>query len=217
MTASPRRTSVLLADDHPIFLEGIARVLGERPDILVVGSAADGTEALAALRADPPDVALLDLRLPGLSGLEVLRAVRRDDLPTRVILLTGETSAEAVLDAVAEGAAGYLTKSAHRTAIADAVVAVGRGGTALGGFAQEALIADVRGRGTGDGQRSLLSPREREVLRLMAEGLSGPAVAEALQIGTATVKTHTRNLYEKLGVSDRAAAVAEAMRRGLLE
>lgn len=217
MTAPPPRTSVLLADDHPIFLEGIARVLGERPDIRVVGSASDGTAALAALRADPPDVALLDLRLPGLSGLEVLRAVRRDDLPTRVILLTGETSTEAVLDAVAEGAAGYLTKSAHRTAIADAVVAVGRGGTALGDFAQEALIADVRGRGAGGGQRLLLSPREREVLRLMAEGLSGPAVAEALQIGTATVKTHTRNLYEKLGVSDRAAAVAEAMRRGLLE
>lgn len=215
MSGAPRRTSVLLADDHPIFLEGIARVLGERPDIRVVGSASDGTAALAALRADPPDVALLDLRLPGLSGLEVLRAVRRDDLPTRVILLTGETSADAVLDAVAEGAAGYLTKDAHRTAIADAVVAVGRGGTALGAFAQQTLIADVRGRG-GE-QRLLLSPREQEVLRLMAEGLSGPAVADALQIGRATVKTHTRNLYEKLGVSDRAAAVAEGMRRGLLE
>jgi two-component system nitrate/nitrite response regulator NarL len=207
--------SVLVADDHPIFLDGVIGALDRRDDLEVVGSAADGGEALRLVRELQPAVAVLDLRLPGMTGVEVLHAIRRDDLPTRVVILSGELVPATVYEAVQAGVDGYLTTDADRRAIGEAVVAIAEGRTVLAPEAQAALTQEVRGRVADD--TPALSPREREVLRMIAEGRSGPDIATQLEIGAATVKTHTQNVYDKLGVSERAAAVAVAMRRGLLE
>ncbi len=207
--------SVVVADDHPIFLDGVIGALDRHDDLEVVGSAADGGEALRLVRDLQPAVAVLDLRLPGMTGVEVLHAIRRDDLPTRVVILSGELVPATVYEAVQAGVDGYLTKDADRRAIGEAVVAIAEGRTVLAPEAQAALTQEVRGRVADD--TPALSPREREVLRMIAEGRSGPDIAVQLEIGPATVKTHTQNVYDKLGVSERAAAVAVAMRRGLLE
>ncbi|WP_026911169.1 response regulator [Patulibacter minatonensis] len=207
--------TVVVADDHPIFLDGVLGALSQRDDLVVVGNAQDGGEALRLVRELQPQVALLDLRLPVMTGVEVLHAIRRDDLPTRVVILSGELGSAAVYEAVQAGVDGYLTKESDRRAIGEALVAVSRGGTVLAPEAQAALTQEVRGRVQDDAP--VLSPREREVLRMIADGLSGPEIAAELQIGTATVKTHTQNVYDKLGVSERAAAVAAAMRRKMLE
>ncbi|MDO9407240.1 response regulator transcription factor [Patulibacter sp.] len=207
--------TVVVADDHPVFLDGVLGALDRRPDVEVVASAGNGAEALELVREHRPAVALLDLRLPLMTGVEVLHAIRRDDLPTRVLILSGELASATVYEAVQAGVDGYLTKDADRRMICEAIVTVAGGGTVLAPEAQAALTREVRGRVNDD--VPVLSPREREVLRMIAEGLSGPEIAAELQIGTATVKTHTQNVYDKLGVSERAAAVASAMRRNMLE
>jgi two-component system nitrate/nitrite response regulator NarL len=145
--------------------------------------------------------------MPALDGVEVLRSVIREKLPSRVLMLSAESSGTVVSEAMAMGAAGYLTKTADADAIGDAVSAVGRGQTVLGD-----AVRDRPAQPTGPA----LTPRELEILALAAEGNSGPQIARELVVSPATVKTHLKNLYEKLGVTDRAAAVAEGIRRGLL-
>ena len=213
---APERVTVLVADDHPLFREGIVRAIRERPDLELVAEAADGRAALEQIRDLAPAVAVVDLRLPGLDGLEVLNAVRRDGLATRVLMLSASTEGPLVFAAVSAGAAGYLSKSADRTAVCDAVAAIARGESVLDPGVQTGLFAEVRSRGVAD-TRPVLTQRETEILRLIAEGKSAPDISRELFLSTATVKTHLGHLYEKLGVSDRAACVAEAMRRGLLE
>jgi two-component system nitrate/nitrite response regulator NarL len=210
------RVRVVVADDHPLFREGIERAVRERPELELVASAGDGREALVSIRELAPAVAVLDLRLPGLDGLQILNAVTRDDLPTRVLFLSASGDPELVYRAVQGGAAGYFRKEADRQAILDAIAAVARGRTVIDPELQAGIFDQIRLRGTGE-DRPILTSREREVLTLMAEGLSGPQIAERLIVAVPTVKTHQARLYEKLGVSERAAAVAEAMRRGLLE
>jgi two-component system nitrate/nitrite response regulator NarL len=212
----PRRVSVLVADDHPLFREGIRRAVKERPELELVGSAGDGRDALEQIRALEPRVAVLDVKLPGLDGFQILNAVSRDGIQTRVLFLSASGDSEVVYRAVQGGAAGYFRKEADRDAILDAISAVARGGTVIDPGLHTGLFDQIRMRGTGD-DRPVLTAREREVLTLMAEGLSGPQIAERLIVAIPTVKTHQARLYEKLGVSERAAAVAEAMRRGLLE
>lgn len=210
------RVSVMVADDHPLFRDGIARAVRDRPDLQLVGEAGSGREALELIRELRPAVAVIDLSLPELDGLEVLNAIRRDDLPTRTLILSASTEGELVHQAVASGASGYLSKSATRADVCDAVAAIARGEMVLDPALQTALLAQVRARGVDD-TRPVLTAREREILVLMADGLSAPAIGERLYLSPATVKTHMGHMYEKLGVSDRAACVAEAMRRGLLE
>ena len=212
----PTRVSVLVADDHPLFREGIERAVKERPELELVGAAAGGREALERIRDLAPAVAVLDLKLPELDGFQILNAVSRDDIPTRVLFLSASGDPEVVYRAVQGGAAGYFRKEADRNAILDAISAVARGGTVIDPGLQAGVFDQIRMRGTSE-ERPILTAREREVLTLMAEGLSGPQIAERLIVAIPTVKTHQARLYEKLGVSERAAAVAEAMRRGLLE
>jgi two-component system nitrate/nitrite response regulator NarL len=207
--------TVLLCDDHPVFREGLARVVRNGPGLELVGTAESGREALARIRALAPDVALVDLRLPDLDGIEVARAVARDGHATRVLILSAYEDEELVYGALAAGAAGYVTKASAPLAIVDAVVRVAAGETIVSPGLAGGLAAQIRLR-AGEG-RPALSPREREVLALLCDGLSAPRIAQRLVLGTTTVKTHLANLYEKLGVNDRAAAVAEAMRRGLIE
>lgn len=209
------RVSVLVADDHPLFREAIVRAVKERPEFALVGEAEDGRAALAAIRELSPHVAVLDLRMPDLDGVRVAAAVHRDALPTRVLLLSAFLEGPLVFEAVAAGAAGYLSKDATRAQIQDAIAAVARGQTVLGSEAQTGLAAEVRARGRPD--RPSLTDREMEVLRHVAAGRGAPEIAGILFLSPATVKGHLQSLYEKLGVSERAAAVAEAMRRGLLE
>src|SRR5262245_13484792 len=212
----PPRVRVVVADDHPLFREGIERAVRERPELELVAAAAEGREALATIRDLEPHVAVLDLRLPGLDGLQILNAVVRDGMPSRVLFLSASSDPELVYRAVQMGAAGYFRKEADRETILDAIAAVARGGTVIDPELQAGVFEQVRIRGTED-DRPILTAREREVLTLRAEGLTCPQIAERLIVALPTVKTYQARLYEKLGVSERAAAVAEAMRRGLLE
>lgn len=216
MNGRSERVTVLVADDHPIYREGIVRAVKDRPDLELVGEAGDGRRALEGIRQARPDVAVLDIRMPGLDGPQVLAALRRDSIPTEVLFVSAFMEPELAYRTVAEGAKGYLSKSAARTEICDAIVTIARGGTALAAEAQEGLAKEIQHRERA-GRAPELTEREREVLQLIAEGLSAPAIGKRIHLSPTTVKSHLRTLYEKLGVSDRAAAVAEAMRRGLLE
>ena len=208
--------TVLVADDHPLFREGVARAVRERPDLELVGEVGDGRAALAGIRELSPAVAVVDLRLPEVDGVGIANAVARDGLATRVLVLSAFTDPRLVYEAMSAGAAGFFSKDADREAVLDAVAAVARGESRVEPRLQSALFAEMRERARDD-ERPLLTPREREVLGLMAEGLSAPAIGRRLYLATATVKSHQARIYEKLGVSDRAAAVAAAMRAGLLE
>jgi two-component system, NarL family, nitrate/nitrite response regulator NarL len=210
------RVRVLVADDHPIYREGIVRAVKERPDLELVGEAEDGRVALEEIKRSGPDVALLDIRMPGLEGPQVLNALQRDGVKTSVIFLSAFMEGELAYETVAAGARGYLSKESAREEICDAIVAVARGGTALAPEVQAGLAAQVQERERSD-RPPQLTAREREVLQLISEGLSAPDIGRRIHLSPTTVKSHLHKLYEKLGVSDRAAAVAEAMRRGLLE
>jgi two-component system nitrate/nitrite response regulator NarL len=210
-----RRVRVLIADDHPLFREGIERSVKERPDLELVGTAGDGREALEAVRRLEPDVALLDIKMPALDGLQVLNALERDGLPTKVIFLSAYPDSSLVYKALEGGAQGFLSKDAGKQAVTDALAAVARGETVLSPAIQREVLGEIRLRARDERER--LTPREHEILTLIAEGLSAPEIGKRLFLSPATVKTHAQRLYEKLGVSDRAAAVAEAMRQGLIE
>jgi two-component system, NarL family, nitrate/nitrite response regulator NarL len=207
---------VLVADDHPVYREGIVRAIKERSELELVGEAGDGREALDQIKKLEPDVAVLDIRMPGLDGTQVLGALRRDSSETQVLFLTAFMEPELAYRTVADGAKGYLSKSAARQEICEAIVTVARGGTALAPEAQEGIALEIQERERAGG-RPELTPRESEVLQLIAGGLSAPEIGRQIHLSTTTVKSHLHTLYEKLGVSDRAAAVAEGMRRGLLE
>ena len=216
MVGRPQRVRVFVADDHPVYREGIVRAVKERPDLELVGEAADGRAALDQIKDLEPDVAVLDIRMPGLEGTQVLSAIRRDGIATEVLFVSAFMEPELAYKTVAEGAKGYLSKESSRQEICDAIVAVARGGTALAPEVQAGLAQEIQQRERSDG-RPDLTPRESEVLHMIAEGLSAPEIARQIHLSPTTVKTHLHTLYEKLGVSDRAAAVAEGMRRGLLE
>lgn len=212
---SGAKVRVVVADDHPFFRDGVIRGLVNSGRIDVVAEAGDGREALAAVREHDPDVALVDYEMPDVDGLGVVRAVERDGLRARVLLLSAHTDSALVFGALEAGAAGYLAKDTRRGEIVQAVLDVARGRTVVPPELAAGLAGEIRLRAQPRGP--VLSERERQVLQAFARGLSIPQVAAELYIGASTVKTHTQRLYEKLEVSDRAAAVAEAMRRGLLE
>jgi len=213
--SSDKKVTVVVADDHPFFRDGVTRGLVTSGLISVVGEAGTGRQALEVIAAERPDVALVDYQMPDLNGLDVVHAAVRDGLPTRVLFLSAITDSSIVFRALEEGAAGYLATDARRSQIVDAVLAVAAGKTVVPPELAGALAGEIRLRATPSGP--VLSERESQVLHAFARGLSIPQTAAELFIGASTVKTHTQRLYEKLGVSDRAAAVAEAMRRGLLE
>lgn len=206
---------MVVGDDHPMYREGVVRAMKESGRIRVVADVGDGRAALAAIREHEPAVALLDYRMPELDGLAVVTAVARDKLPTRVLLLSATEDPATVYEALAAGAAGYLTKESDRDEIVAAVVGCAKGRGYVPAHLAGGLATEVHQRARGDA--TLLSPRESEVITMMAEGLSVPDIAARLHLAPTTVRTHVQRLYEKLGVSDRGAAVAEAMRRRLVE
>jgi two-component system nitrate/nitrite response regulator NarL len=206
---------VVVADDHPMYREGVARGLSASGRVIVVAQAEDGRAALEAIRDHRPEVAVIDYRMPDLDGTQIAGAVRREGLPTRVLILSAFTDSPLVYRAIEQGASGYLAKEARQTEILDAVLALARGETVVPPALATGLAEELRRHAAG--AVSLLTERESQVLVLIAQGKSVPAIADELMLGATTVKTHVGHVYEKLGVSDRAAAVAEAMRRGLIE
>jgi two-component system nitrate/nitrite response regulator NarL len=206
---------VFIADDHPVYCDGLAQLLGRHPDIEVVGVSDDGERALADLRRLAPDVAVLDLRLPGLDGIAIIEALERDGLATRGIIVSAFEETATVYRAIAAGARAYLLKVVSGETVRETVLAVAGGATVipqdlLTGFAEE-----LRRRHASPDVASLTA-RELDVLRLAAAGMSVKSIAAELYVGVTTVKTHLQHVYDKLGVNDRAAAVAAGMRRGLL-
>jgi two-component system, NarL family, nitrate/nitrite response regulator NarL len=216
VSTKPDRVTVVVADDHPIYREGIVRAINERPDLDLIGEAADGRQALERIQELSPEVAVLDIRMPGLDGTQVLSAMRRDGLETEVLFLSAFMEPELAYRTVASGARGYLSKESSRHEVCEAIVTIARGGTALAAEAQAGLAREIQERERTGGPPQL-TDREQEVLNFVAQGLSAPDIGKQIHLSTTTVKSHLHSLYEKLGVSDRAAAVAEAMRRGLLE
>ncbi|HVS27944.1 MAG TPA: response regulator transcription factor, partial [Solirubrobacteraceae bacterium] len=169
------RITVYIAEDHPVYMDGIARAIKSRADFELVGQANDGREALDQIRELAPDVAVLDQRLPSLDGVEILTAIQRESLSTRVVMLSADDSSALVYDAVRLGVGAFLTKDARRSAICDAVAAVARGNTVLAPEIQAGLAGELQTRERND--RPRLSEREHEVLRMIAEGLSAPDIA----------------------------------------
>jgi DNA-binding NarL/FixJ family response regulator len=205
---------VLVVDDHPIVRQGLVAVLGDEPDLEVVGAAGSAEEALALVGARRPDVLLLDLELPGLDGVAAIPHLLAASPATRILVFTAYDSEERVMGALRAGASGYLLKGASGAELARGIRAVQAGGSALEPRVAAHLVAGVGGRG---GSPTHLTDRERDVLRLVAGGLPGKQVARELGISERTVKFHVAALLRKLGADNRAQAVALAAQRGLLD
>jgi DNA-binding NarL/FixJ family response regulator len=205
------RIRVLVVDDHPVVRHGLIAILRYEPDIEVVGDAADGLEAVQLILEQRPDVVLLDLRLPHLDGVEVMRQVRAQAAQVRFLVLTTYDTDEYIGPALAAGAQGYLLKDALPDELAQGVRAVMRGRAALEPEVAARLLERM-----SDGEREELSARELEVLRLLVAGASNRQLAQQLQLSENTIKTHISRIFGKLGVQSRAEAVAVALQRGLV-
>lgn len=202
---------LLIVDDHPIVRDGLRGVFADDPDFVVAGEAGDGAEAVALAGHLRVDVVLMDLRMPTMSGVEAIRLLRQTVPATRVLVLTTFDTDSDVLPAIEAGATSYLLKDAPRDELIRAVRAASRGETVLSPSVAGRLLGQVR-----KPANDALSEREREVLTLIANGATNREAAGRLFVSEATIKTHLLHIYEKLGVRDRAAAVGEAYRRGLL-
>ena len=215
-----RSVRLLIVDDHPVVRSGLVGMLDSAVDIDVVGQAVDGAAAVELAGELAPDVVLMDLRMPGLDGVEATRRILAAPDPPRVVVLTTYDTDGDILPAVEAGAIGYLLKDSPRGDILVAVraAAVGRG--VLSPAVTSRLVEAARGAGGGAGGGPtpvVLSPRERQILRAVSRGMSNSQIGTELFIAEATVKTYLLRAFHKLGVDTRAAAVAEALRRGLLD
>jgi DNA-binding NarL/FixJ family response regulator len=201
---------LLIADDHPIVRDGIRGMFTGDPEFEVLGEAADGARAVELARALDPDVILMDLRMPGTDGVAAIKELARLGSAARVLVLTTYDTDRDVLPAIEAGATGYLLKDTGRDDLVRAVRTAARGEAVLSPSVATRLLGQVRT------PADPLSARELEILSLIAEGGTNREVAARLFISEATVKSHVLHIYTKLGVNDRAAAVAVAFRRGLL-
>lgn len=202
---------IVIADDHPVVRDGLRGMFSGEPDFDVVADAADGREAVARVELFDPDVVLMDLRMPHLDGVTAIQTLATRGSRTRVLVLTTYDTDSDVLAAIDAGATGYLLKDTPREGMFRAVRAAARGETVLA-----PSIAAQLDRPAGRQQKNVLTPRELEILRLVAAGASNQQAAQRLFISEATVKTHLLHTYAKLDVNDRAAAVATAYNRRLL-
>jgi DNA-binding NarL/FixJ family response regulator len=205
--------TLLVVDDHPVVRDGLISMFARDAEFSVVGEAADGAEAVRLAEAVRPDVILMDLRMAGMDGVTAIGELTRRGVPARVLVLTTYDTDSHVLPAIEAGATGYLLKDAPREDLLNAVRAAARGEVALSPAVAARLMNRLRTPAPSTGP---LSRREREVLRLVAAGNTNREAAARLFVTEATVKTHLINIYTKLGVKDRAAAVAEGYDRGLL-
>ncbi len=208
--ANPVR--VLVVDDHPLVRKGTSDMILASPEIQVVGEAVDGFDAVVLARRLAPDVILMDVAMPDLTGIEAARRILRDLPDTRIVMLTVHDDPEYVMESIRAGAAGYLLKSVEEPELIEAVLTAAAGGSVI----DEKLAAVVTDH-LGDTSVRNLSPRQTEVLELVAAGLHNREIGERLGLSARTVEVHLRNAFDRLGVSSRTEAVIEAMRRGWLE
>ena len=214
-SAATSGVRLIVVDDHPVVRSGIVRLMEDEQGIEVVGHAGNGAQAVELAGATRADVVLMDLRMPSMGGVEATREILAlPDAPRVVILTTYDTDSD-ILKAVRAGAVGYLLKDAPREEIAAAVRAAARGRPSMSPSIASRLMRASQRAAAPPGPP--LSPREREVLATVAQGLSNAEIGARLYVSEATVKTHLLRAYAKLGVDSRAAAVAEAMRRGDLD
>ena len=217
MTTDPVR--VVLIDDHDLLRRGIRTMLETEADIDVVGEAADGTEALGLVEETVPDVVLVDVIMPKKDGIEATREIKDSFPNVAVLVLSGHDEQRFVFDALKAGASGYLLKTAELEEVVATVRAVARGEVSLDPqFASQVLTEFDTYQATEVAEAfQPLTPREREILRLMSEGLPNKAIASRLSISERTVTTHVANIYSKLHVNNRVSAIQEAMRRRILD
>ncbi len=205
---APQPARVLLADDHALLRTGVANIVNQEPGLTVVAEAGNGEEAVAAFQEYRPDVTVLDLRMPGMEGVETVRRIREIDPAARIIILTTYDADEDIALALKAGAKAYILKDITAEDLVSCIRAVLAGRTYLAPAAAAKLAERVA--------RVQLTPRELVTLRLMADGRSNKEIAQQLQITERTVKTHVGHLFEKLSVSSRTEAVKVATRRGLV-
>ena len=206
---------LLIVEDQPTILEKQRRLLEGRPEVEVIGTARDGATALQLIESLEPDVLLLDLGLPDIDGIEVTRQVKARGLKAEILIFTIFEEEERVLDAVRAGASGYLLKGTPAERIVEAIGEVHRGGSVIQPQLARRLLRHFQAQQSPGA--AALTPRETEILQLIAKGLSNRAAAEALGLSRATIRTHLEHIYSKLDVSNRTEAVTEAIRRGLIE
>jgi DNA-binding NarL/FixJ family response regulator len=214
-----KKVRILLADDHTIFRAGIRALLENEPDMVVVGEAEDGRTAVKLVCQEKPDVVLMDIAMPLLNGLEATRQVKNDYPQTKVLILTMHDNEEYIRQALVNGAMGYILKDASAHELLDAIHAVHRGEAVLSPAITRLVIenylrwGDLQKDNTSDG----LSPREREVLQLIAEGYSNKEISEILCISIKTVQAHRMNLMSKLNLHDRADLIKYAIQRKIID
>lgn len=223
MTATPIR--VVVADDQRVVRDGLTMLVGLIDGVDVVGTAADGVEAVELVARERPDVALMDLRMPNMDGVAATRQIRSDVPDTQVLVLTTYADDDSLFPALQAGARGYLTKDASAEEIEHAIRALAAGQTHLDPAVQQRLVSAVLETQHADTQHALtaepptlpdgLTPREAEVLGLIAAGLSNAEIAERLVVSAATVKTHVNRVFYKTGARDRAQAVRYAYEHGI--
>ncbi len=204
---------VLVVDDHAMVRRGLAAFMKAKPDLQLVGEAANGGEAITLCERMQPDVVLMDLIMPGMSGAEATRAIRSRWPQVRVIALTSFGDKELVREALGAGALSYLLKNVSAEDLAEAIRAACSGRSTLAAEAVQALVQSAQAEPVAQDE---LTPREREVLALMVKGLTNPEIAERLVVSRATAKAHVSNVLAKLGVTNRAEAVAVALQRKLV-
>lgn len=205
---------ILVVDDHPVVRAGIAALLESADDVQLVGTAASGEEALASVASTQPDLVVMDLRMPGIDGDEATARILAAHPDVRVLILTTYETDDAILSAIEAGASGYLLKAAPEEELLAGVRAVAAGEVALAPSVSRMLVA--RTRAPAASAVPQLTPRELQVLRLVAEGLSNREIGMRIHLGEATVKTHLLKAFGKLEVNDRTRAVTRAMELGLL-
>ena len=200
---------ILIVDDHPVVLAGLTSMLSTQPDFEVVGSASSGEEALQMLRTRVADVLLLDLRMPGMSGVDTLLAIKANQVTVRAIILTSFETDEDIYRSVQAGAQGYVLKGAPQADVVEAIHTVHAG--------RRYFPRDIAARLAERLMRTDLTARELEVLHMLARGLTNKEIGSALHISGNTVRNHVNNIIEKLEVSDRTEAATTAIQRGIIE
>lgn len=220
MNTQPIR--VLLVDDHTLFRSGIRLLLQAQPDFEIVGEAADGLDAVKRARQLQPDVVLLDLNLPGLSGLEALPLIGEDAPNSAVLVLTVSEEAQELVAALQAGARGYLLKNIDADVLTSSIRKAARGEDVIAEAMTAKLVAQVRNRtappaATGNGEREKLTPREREILQSLARGESNKEIARHFDLAESTVKIHVQNILKKLHLNSRVQAAVFAVEHGWVE
>jgi DNA-binding NarL/FixJ family response regulator len=207
-SASATRIRLLIVDDHPMLREGVAAVIGAEPDMEVVGEASSAEEGIALFLSLHPDITLMDIQMPGMSGVEAIEHIRGEVPEARILVLTTYAGDAQALRALRAGAAGYLLKSSLRRELIDAIRAVHEGRRAVAPAVAQEIALHAAGES--------LSEREMAILQQVADGMANKEIARALGISDDTVKSHLKSIYSKLAVDDRTHAVTVARRRGII-